>query len=326
MTTAVRHVCNTAAGGRPRSRLWADAARVAKRFEPAIAEAYLAVVAKIRARFEVEEQMTDLLRTKNIPNVVLPYDEFLARTLADVSRTSGAASAKTLSDALGVDVTFNGSDPNVVLYARDRSSLLVAAINDDVRTAIRTTMALGAEQGITNDQLARAIREIVGVAPNYAEAPSRLVQEILDGDAAAATSRRLSGVDKARIRSAIKNGTATPAFAEEMRAKYSASLRNLRGKTIARTESLAASHEGQRINWRQAMKAGQLPTDARRVWIVTPDDRLSEEHALIPSMNPNGRGLDEAFATPEGAFMQPPTRPNCRCGVGLIFPGRRGVL
>jgi hypothetical protein len=69
-----------------------------------------------------------------------------------------------------------------------------------------------------------------------------------------------------------------------------------------------------------------LPATARRVWIVTPDARLRPEHAAIPRMNPDGVGLDEPFRTPDGDFLNPPIDPNCRCGVGLIFPGLAGVL
>ncbi|KKL81232.1 hypothetical protein LCGC14_1996790 [marine sediment metagenome] len=65
------------------------------------------------------------------------------------------------------------------------------------------------------------------------------------------------------------------------------------------------------------MQQGALPVDSRRFWIVTPDDRLSPEHATIPSLNPIGRGMEEPFDTPDGLFMYPPSRPNCRCGIGL---------
>ena len=65
------------------------------------------------------------------------------------------------------------------------------------------------------------------------------------------------------------------------------------------------------------MQQGVLPQDSRRFWIVTPDEKLSEAHAQIPAMNPDGRGMEEVFDTTEGPFMFPPSRPACRCGIGL---------
>jgi len=56
-----------------------------------------------------------------------------------------------------------------------------------------------------------------------------------------------------------------------------------------------------------------------RVWIITPDDRLCDICEAIPTLNPDGVGLDEPFLTPEGPVDDPPAHPRCRCATGLEF-------
>ena len=244
--------------------------------------------------------------------------------LLGASTTTGRAGADVLSGATGTTVRFNALHPDVVLFARQQAGELVVQVSEDVREAVRIMLAIGQAEGLTVVQQARAIREVVGLPPTWAAAPSNLRREIMDGHAAAATSRRLSAVEKAQIRSRIAKGTVTESFAESMQARYSESLVNRRARNIARTETLRASHHGQRMGWEQAMQDGALPRTARRVVVVTPDHRL--EHWMVPGMNEGGRGIDEPFQAPEGSFMNPPFRPLCRCGVGLIFPGYEGVL
>lgn len=241
--------------------------------------------------------------------------------LLRAAQTVGQHSARMMS-AYGIEMTFQATHPNVVLFARQQAAELVADVPKQVKQIIAEVIARGAERGLTVAEQATAIREVVGLPPNWAHAPHALAQEIRDGNLSAATSRRLSAKTKQQIRSAVKNGTANETFIRRVTKEYTASLVNRRALNIARTETLKAANHGLLESWNQAKAAGDLPANTRRFWIVTPDDRLSEEHARIPGMNPDGRGLNESFVTPDGVFMYPPTRPNCRCAVGLGFPVR----
>lgn len=253
---------------------------------------------------------------------VLSNDEAFMRSFQRTVTASGVAGADVLSGVVGVEVQFNARDPRVVQFAREQSSEMVRHISEGAREAVRVMIAAGADLGITTVQQARAIREAVGLPPNWATAPMNLRNEILSGQAGNATARRLSATDKAQIRSRISNETVTEEFANEMAVKYEKSLINRRAQNIARTETLRAAHAGQHIGWKQAIEDKVLPSTTRRIWIITPDERLSEEHEQIPALNPDGRGMEEPFLTlgPQGAFDYPPIRTNCRCGVGLVFP------
>lgn len=89
-----------------------------------------------------------------------------------------------------------------------------------------------------------------------------------------------------------------------------------RAETIARTETMRASNQGQLEAWDQATEKGLLTGTESLEWITTPDDRL------CPICEP----LDGETAPRGGTFevegdriTAPPAHPRCRCTVGLSF-------
>jgi len=319
--------------GRPRSRFYGIADRIARRFEPQVSAAFLTAVDRLQRQIDRAELLQAVASRDpgQVSAAVIGASGSLGNQLARqdlegvflrTANATGTAGLDVLEDVTGLASSFNQFDPRTVLFARDQAGTLIVQLSDDVREAVRIVLAVGSGQGLTTVQQARAIREIVGLPPNWVRAPLNLGQELREGRFTA--TRRLSAVDKARIRKRLANGTMAEAFIEEMEGKYRQSLLNRRAQNIARTETLRSSHHGQHIGWKQAVEEGVLPSNVRRAWVVTPDDRL--EHGEVPGMNRGGRGMDEMFDTPEGAVLNPPSRPNCRCGIGLIFPGRPGVL
>lgn len=245
----------------------------------------------------------------------------LRQPFQGVTAAAGTKSAATLRTA-GIAADFRTTHPNVILAARQHAGDLVVGIPAQTRKVIGEVIAAGAEFGLTVDQQARALREVVGLPPNWSSAPIRLEQEILSNDPRALRRRSLTRADRRRIREAmaetIPQIKADLAF--NMRAIYAQRLIQKRAMMIARTETLRAAHAGLHESWQQARQQGVLPDRTRRFWIVTPDERLSIEHSRIPGMNPQGRGLNDPFFTTEGTHMYPPSRPNCRCSVALLFP------
>lgn len=304
-------------------RFHKTAKRVAKRFGPSVARQWLKAVTRTQAGIS-EKALQVALTAKNMAQVEkivtgTPFGQLLQgieNPLRGTIQAAGTASANVLNNS-GFPIEFNAVHPNVVKFARDQSADLVVKVTKDVKEAVRIVVATGASQGLTVVQQARAIRQTVGLPPNWAKAPLNLADDIRNGRAAAATSRRLSAIDKAQIRKRIREGTVNEAFVKKMQGKYTASLINRRGLNIAATETLRSAHFGQNDSWAQAIQQGSLSPKSRKFWLPTPDERLSEEHARIPGMNPKGRKIDEDFVTTEGNKPHPPSRPNCRCGMGL---------
>lgn len=92
-----------------------------------------------------------------------------------------------------------------------------------------------------------------------------------------------------------------------------------RANTISRTQSIDAATLGQQLRWQHGLAHGQRrDAEARRFWIVTPDDRLCQTIcAPIPRLNPHGVGMDQPFNTPIGPLMHPTAHPHCRCGIDI---------
>lgn len=320
--------------GTPQSRFYLVVHRIAARFEPAVAQAFLNAIAALVARID-DAALQSGIAALSLPEIeaaigaeqltgLLELSPALRDALYRTATETGRAGADVLSDATGLAVRFNAADPNVVLFARTQVGELVVGIGDDVREAIRLVVALGSQLGLTIEQQARAIRQVVGLPPNWAEAPLHLAEELRAGRFT--ETRRLSAIDKAGIRSRLAKGTMDEAFIDRMQVKYANSLRNRRALNIARTETGRAAIHGQQEGWKQAVKQGVLPRSVRRMWVVTPDDRLRETHRRVPELNPDGVGLEEPFTTDLGPSMGPPLEVNCRCALGLMFPGYRGVL
>jgi SPP1 gp7 family putative phage head morphogenesis protein len=87
-----------------------------------------------------------------------------------------------------------------------------------------------------------------------------------------------------------------------------------RAETIARTEVMRASNEGQLQAWEQATSAGLLIGTEEKEWIVTPDDRLCP---ICEPLDGVRVGMRESFDTEVGRLEGPPAHPNCRCVLGL---------
>ncbi|GEM_PF-6542437 len=327
-------VRNRAAG--PKSRIYQIAHRIADRFSPAIAGAFLAALSRLDAGID-DAELASAVASGDVNAIaaavgpsrlgaIFAGGYSLSKVLQDTAGAMGSAGADVLTEVTGIQTSFNAIDPNVVMFARERSSALVQDVTEDVIEAIRIVVATGKVEGLTVMRQSRIIREVVGLPPNWADAPSALARELRDGRFT--SSRRMSAIDKAQIRKRLREGTIDEDFIERMQSNYSRSLINRRAQNIARTESARSANHGMRTGWRQARDEGVLSEDTRRVVVVTVDERLRESHAAVPGMNKGGVGLDEPFRTPWGYLEGPPWAPdpyNCRCGEGLIFPGG-GVL
>jgi hypothetical protein len=250
----------------------------------------------------------------------------LTESLRSAFAATGEASAGVLSRAISIDFSFDFRDPQSILAARGQVGTLITRINQDQLLMVRATMGRAVEEGLTVRRTARILHPMLGLRHDWAAAPFNLAQEIRDGHAAAATGRRLDAATKQQIRSRIRAGTVTEDFIDEMMGRYTHSLRRRRALDIARTEGIRAAAMGREASWKQARRKGHLTDQARRHWVVTPDERLRETHAAVPDLNPDGVGLDEPFETPLGPVFHEPLEPLCRCSVALVPNRNTGGL
>jgi SPP1 gp7 family putative phage head morphogenesis protein len=212
------------------------------------------------------------------------------------------------------DLHFDLVNPESVRWAQTRAGELITGLADASREAvlgaIRSIIAASYTQGIPVPQVARLLREYIGLTPQYAEAVTRLRVEML-----ANPGRKLwAGRTAIRV---PRDGASWDLIAKRS-GEYARRLLNTRARVIARTETIAAANQGQLQLWRQAVQQRLLRGTEYKRWIVTPDDRLCP---ICEGLAGEEVPLEENFSV---GVDSPPAHAQCRCTFGLVR--RRAVL
>lgn len=180
-------------------------------------------------------------------------------------------------------MSFDTANPAAIEWAEQHAAKLVTDVTNQARQAIRTVITDGIEQGVTPRDSAKLIRSSIGLT---------------ERDAGAVMKRRAE-----LIKSGVKSDVAT-AKAQ----KYADKLTRSRAQTIARTETMRASNEGQAQLWAQARDKGLLTGKEQKVWLV------SDPCPICAALDGERVGLNEEFSI----GSDPPAHPNCRCTIGLV--------
>lgn len=180
-----------------------------------------------------------------------------------------------------VEFAFDQTSPEAVAWARANAAELVTLITEEQFETLRRIVVEGFTKQLTPKAIAKQIRGVVGLTGPQAGKFARILEE--------------------------QGKTKAYAYAKKAKAT--------RAETIARTEVLKASNEGQRMAWMQAKDAGVLTGRELREWITTYDDRTCE---ICAPMDGQLVGLTEPFTTGDGNRVDgPPAHPRCRCATGL---------
>lgn len=235
----------------------------------------------------------------------------VAQDAVDQIASSLVAAQEFAIDRVTAEFDFRLENPRVREWAQVHAANLVVEIDGSTRQAIRDLIDDGLRLGKNPRALVSQISQVVGLTSRDAGAVARL----------------MSGIEDLRR-------------AERMGQRYANRLLRRRAENIARTEMLTATHRGQLEAWRRAADEGIIDrTRARRVWIVTPDERLCSECAVMrdqtvgfsdpfvateeaAAFGISGREIVVAETRPRAepwADMTPPLHPSCRCRVELTF-------
>jgi len=218
----------------------------------------------------------------------------VARDLVPVYRQGAVAATRTprrvrkAGQPAGLTLTFDLTNPRAVEWAQRYSYDLIREISEETRAAVRTITSRAFTEGLAPRQAARLIREVVGL-----------------------TTRQALSVDG--YRRGLEAQGVSPERVETLTARQATAARNQRAVTIARTETIRASSEGQDEVWRQAVDAGDLQPEATwQVWSTSKDSRTCP---ICGPMQGQKRRLGEPFETGDGRRVQaPPVHVQCRCG------------
>lgn len=298
----------------PKSIAWRDVHEVADSFRGKLSKAVFTSFDRARAKVDIEELSTAIegKNTKALEDEILNsleknFMELVSPILTEIVKSSGvnaAATAKVKGTYRVAQfiMSFDTKNPLAESWARRRSGNLIKPIILESRQTIRNIIARGFSEGIPPVKSAVAIRSTVGLHWRLERAVWKARERL---ESAKGPGSILLG--KVRVRVPISGATLEKAVE-----KYSTRLRNYRARMIARTETIAASNEGQRQLWVQARNQGLL-TNEIRVWIFTGDARSC---TVCEQLSGAVAEIDGVFP---GELSGPPAHPNCRCSTGLSF-------
>lgn len=270
--------------------------RLAARMEPAMRRAFLAAVRGAADVVNISD-LVDAVRSGQVSQIeaAAQLEELspaLRRLLLPVLGRLFALGVQVGEDQLGdvaLTIAFDLSNPEAIAWVQSHGASLVTDVTDGTRSAIRALVDVAFREGRSPDQLAREIREVIGLTERQMEAVQAFRERLWN-----------EGVEASEV--------------ERRAARYADAQLRYRAEMIARTETLEASNEGQQQLWEHARAQGLLnPEKTRRVWIVTPDGRLCD---LCEPMDGEEATLGGTF---KGGVRRPPRHPQCRCTTGLVF-------
>lgn len=276
----------------PGDQWWRALHRIADDLQPDVRQAFLRAVRMVQAKLDIVNLEDAISRGS------LDQSSFWEALESELDSSLRAPLREALLGGAGIagkrlptgTMRFDLTNPAAVRAVDSEVANLVREITEESRGAIRDLVRQSIQGSFDVHQLARQVRGSIGLTSRYALAVDNYQQSLVDG-----------GMPMGRAM------TRAQAYADRL-------LRH-RAETIARTEVIRATSAGQQAVWNDAQAEGLLPIDAKRIWIVTPDDRLCP---ICLAMEGQIVGLQEPFQSADvGPVDYPPAHVSCRCATGI---------
>ncbi len=216
------------------------------------------------------------------------------------------------------------ANPAVRRFISDQVGNLVVGITDDSRKSIQNAVTQSFNQGLTPRRTAAIMQDSIGLTEKQnAMVMNKQFKDLQKRDRLntrlnSLKQRGLQASPSARnIRRDLLN--LTDDRIQRRTEKFAKNLQKQRSITIARTELTRSVNQGQVETWMAAANEGLIDSEqARKVWVVVPDDRLSD---ICADLDGKSVGLNEKFLVEQTGEMVdgPPAHPNCRSALALKF-------
>ncbi len=214
--------------------------------------------------------------------------DLIEETFWSASEISAANIADVV--AKGSSLSFKLTDPNALKWLQEYGAEEIQYISDSQKSAIKQIVTNGYRDGVTYQQQAREIKQLIGLDPRRAEAVQNMRAKLLERG-------RLSD-DKI----------------DRQAARYAEKLLKQRARNIAVQEATTAGAQAFFETTKDACKRGILDTRKYEGYrIVTGDERLCPKCADLAG---------EARPLPEGVYhssgsVTPKLHHLCRCVEGI---------
>lgn len=186
-----------------------------------------------------------------------------------------------LSEHDGFD--FDLTQPEINNWIETHGTKLAVGLSKVQHEAIKSVVQQAAVGNFGPDELARAIRPMVGLTPRQARACEKYYEALREDGMKAPDARAKA-------------------------ANYAANAHRYRAQNIARTELVTAFNQGADQGVRQAQQQGYVG-QMKKKWLTAEDERVCNECGPLDEVE---TGMDDSF--PDGPAL-PPHHPLCRCVV-----------
>jgi len=259
----------------------------------------------------------------------IPWDnlpEDLERIEGNLERAVVGASEESIKvlPAPKAAAIVGTANPKVREFIAQQVGNLVVDITEESRKSVRNAITASFDQALTPRRAAKLMQETVGLTEkqNF-QLMNRQLREFekrdrLRGRLTSLQNRGL-GTSKSALKIKRDLSNLTDSKIEKRISTSALRAQKQRSITIARTELTRATNQGQIETWITASNDGLIDGDqARKVWVVVPDDRLSN---ICADLDGKSVGLNEKFIVAQTgeAVDGPPAHPNCRSAVSLKF-------
>lgn len=274
------------------------------------------------------DQIEERLRRHDYAGLVRDIDAMAKQFSAEMQHgyiTAGREASAWLDGEVGDKlIRFDVTNARAVSFARNNEYRLIEQLQQDQRDMIRGVISDGTAAGINPREMARSIRDGIGLTSSQEQIVRNYRDALNNGDWSDALGRELRDGRSDRTLRKLRDsgGSLSSSQVDAMVEKYRANFVAYRAETIARTEGARNVHQGANDAMRQAIERGDVKADQLiQEWV--PGPRTKNARRQHQQMRGQQRPFGQAFVAPDGTRLQYPGDPsappeqtaNCRCSV-----------
>ncbi len=213
-------------------------------------------------------------------------------------------------------IVFRAGLPDAAVAARGYADGALGYLRAEAAAGVRVAVEEGLRAGVNPRDVARGLRDVVGLGESQARWVANLREELEAGRYSRALERQLvNGPIRQTLAAAVRTGRPlTAAQVDRIVAGYGEKWRAWHAETVARTMALDLARHGQDAAMRAAIARGDYAgLVVFKTWVTTLDGRERDAHRAL-----NGRRIRfEETWNDDGVARRVPGGWNCRCSVRM---------
>jgi hypothetical protein len=257
----------------------------------------------------LDRLITEVLDDTNLEPSIAKLRARVDQVLLDATR---AEAINALPSAYR-PVEFGVLNPLVSEAAQKLDTRVIQGIRDEIRESVRQAATEGLKEGVHPREVARRVRDAIGLAPNQERAVANFRRMLEQGDAEAFTRTLRDRRFDRTLRKAFDGDGLSAAQIDKMAETYRKRFIAHNAETHARTIALDAQKHAQGLAWEDAIRRGVVNAeDLVDTWVAVGgpggDGRNRPEHLAM-------HGEQVPFGSPfsNGQMIPGETDYNCRC-------------